>query len=332
MTRIRVLYSFGRDDAQANPFVHLLVAGLPGDVEPLFFDWKTALTGHIDIFHVHWPEALIRRGTPGAERLRALLLVLLLVRCGFTGVPIVRTVHNKSSHERSRTRSEEWATRLLDRQTDLSIVLNPATNAVGKSVPVVIPHGHYRDWFADHTLPETVPGRMTFFGLIRAYKNVPALLSAFRSDRSPRLSLSIVGWVSDPVLRAQIEQVAAGDDRVRLALRYANDADLVREVGESDLIVLPYTDMHNSGALFLALSLGRRVLVPSNPVTTDIRAEIGPGWIHLYSGDLTANALTSALDAARPSTPPSFFSSRDWDKIGEAHRVAYVSVRGSDVG
>ena len=39
-------------------------------------------------------------------------------------------------------------------------------------------HGHYRDWFARYDQPAAVPGRLSYFGLIRRYKGVDVLLQA----------------------------------------------------------------------------------------------------------------------------------------------------------
>jgi beta-1,4-mannosyltransferase len=73
--------------------------------------------------------------------------------------------------------------------------------------------------------------------------------------------------------------------RVRLTLRHADDDELVEAVGEAQVVVLPYRQMHNSGALLLALSLDRRVLVPSGPVTDELAARVGEHWV--CTADLT---------------------------------------------
>ena len=84
---------------------------------------------------------------------------------------------------------------------------------------------------------------------------------------------------------------------------YVTDDVLVREVTASELVVLPFANMTNSGSLLLALSLDRPVLVPSQPMTEQLAAEVGPGWVLTYAGPLEPAVLLDALAAARRSPP-----------------------------
>ncbi|MBM4515638.1 hypothetical protein GS432_01345 [Rhodococcus hoagii] len=74
-------------------------------------------------------------------------------------------------------------------------------------------------------------------------------------------------------LRQTIEAVSQRCERVSSALGFAPDADLVREISMSEMVVLPYRFMHNSGAVLLALSLDRPVLVPDNEVNRCSRSK-----------------------------------------------------------
>jgi len=91
------------------------------------------------------------------------------------------------------------------------------------------------------------------------------------------------------------------------------------------VVVLPYTEMHNSGAALMALSLDRPVLVPDNPVTRDLGTEVGDGWVLRYGGELTPERLLeAAAEAARlaPGDRPDL-GSRDWHHAGAQHLAAY---------
>src|SRR3712207_2143920 len=128
-----------------------------------------------------------------------------------------------------------------------------------------------------------------------------------------------------PILGAELAAAAAADPRVSVSLGFLADDDLVAEVTAAELVVLPYREMHNSGGTLAALSLDRPVLVPDNPVNEQLAAEVGPGWVHRYAGELTAGHLVdavTALRAAPPAAPPDL-SGRDWDRVGEAHAAAY---------
>ncbi len=91
------------------------------------------------------------------------------------------------------------------------------------------------------------------------------------------------------------------------------DAELVDEVGRAELAILPYHEMHNSGAILVAMSLGRPVLAPRTASNTALSEEVGPGWIIEYDGELTPEIILSALDQVRHgerSTEPDLAGAR----------------------
>ena len=138
----------------------------------------------------------------------------------------------------------------------------------------------------EFVVPDSVRGRITYFGTVRRYKGVESLVQAFRGIGRPSLSLHISGRLSSPDLEVGIRSLAGDDRRISMSFSFLSDEALVQEVGEAELVVLPYPKMHNSGATLAALSLGRPVLVPANAVNQRLGEEVGPGWVHLYDGDL----------------------------------------------
>jgi hypothetical protein len=99
----------------------------------------------------------------------------------------------------------------------------------------------------------------------------------------------------------------------------------VEHVGRSELVVLPYRFMHNSGGALAALSLGRPVLVPSNDVNLALGAEVGAQWVHTFQGPITGQDIRTALKRireARPEHPPDL-SGRGWDLVGRLHVQAF---------
>jgi glycosyltransferase involved in cell wall biosynthesis len=173
-----------------------------------------------------------------------------------------------------------------------------------------------------------VAGRLAYFGLIRAYKGVKELISAFRALPGDGLSLTVSGRPRTPELAAELSQRAADDERITLELDYLSDEQLVRRLGEAELVVLPYRQMHNSGAALAALSLHRPVLVPANPINADLATEVGPGWVHTFTGESTHQVLAAglqALDTTERSPAPDL-SGREWADAGERHRAAYAEA------
>lgn len=322
---IRVLQSFPRHGPQTNPYLLQLAESMPPEIVTIGWSWQTALLGRYDVLHLHWPEVLFRRSGRIRTTLNQALFVALMLRVMMTDLVVVRTVHNPRPHE-----SGNWFERRLlrwsDRQTTLRIALNEATDRTAGGAPwVVIAHGHYRDAYDTGGLPAPIRGRLLYFGLVRRYKGILDLITAFGGLRDRDLSLRILGSPNSVELQTSIEAAEQSDPRIAAHLRYVDDDELVRAVGESELVVLPYTELHNSGALLLALSLDRPVLVPETATTAALAQEVGPEWVLTYRGTLDAETLRNGLDRSRSSNRAARpdLSARDWPALGRQHRDAY---------
>lgn len=326
---IRVLQSFPEPRATTNPYVVQLARSLPDDVEVLTFSWRNALLARWEVFHVHWPETMLSGRTRPRALARQLLSLLLLLRIKLTRRALVRTMHNLSPHE-PPGRRVRWILALVDRWTTQTIDLSAVTMGALDRPATLIPHGDYTAWFADHDPSEVVPGRLLFFGMIRPYKQVPALVSAFSRVPDPDLTLRVVGEPNTPGLAAQIVAAGGDDRRVTFDFGHADDAHLAAEITGAQVVVLPYQEMVNSGAALLALSLNRPIIVRRSATTTEIAQEMGPGWVIMLDSDgpeLTASALAGALrrlrEAAADRSATPNLQRRGWARIGAEHAAVY---------
>ncbi len=323
--RVRVLQSFPAPRPHRNPFTALLIQSLADEptVELNLFSWRAALLGKYDVFHVHWPEIRLR----GSSRLKSwvfqFLYAVLLLKLTLGKVAVVRTVHNLELPQ-GISAVERFLLRLTDRATTLRIALNTSTTFPADQPFEVIPHGHYRDWYESYRKPPAVPGQVGFIGLVRRYKGVDTLIRAFRETSDPALSLVVAGAPSTPELASALDRDARGDERIRLDLRLLEDSEFVGVVSQSDIVALPYRDMHNSAGALTALSLDRPVLVPRNLVNERLSEEVGPGWVVMYDGELSGDDLVRALgarddqSAGRPD-----LTARDWSHCAPGHLRAY---------
>ena len=323
--RLVVLESFKEPSSTTNPYIVMLARSLaaqPG-VELRTFTWRAALLGRFDVFHVHWPEVLLRGPSRLKTARRRLLFALLLIRLAVAHKPVIRTRHNLAPHD-GVGRTESVLMGLLDRLTTSWIEINDTgSEEPGPRPTWVVRHGHYRDWFAPYPKPPAVPGRLSLFGLLKPYKGVDTLIAAFRGAAAadPDLSLRVAGRTASEAFGAELRELAAGQDRIELALEYIDDAELVRLIGESELVVFPYRSMYNSGGVLAALSLARPVLVPENAVNSCLADEVGPGWVNTYRGELTAGDLARALASVRDERPAGEpdLTGREWAAAGPAH-------------
>lgn len=326
--RLTVLLSFPATKPKGNPYRVLLEESLrqQSGLSVRNFSWGFAIIGRYDVFHVHWPEILVTGSSTASQALRQVLFLILLTRLRLTRTPIVRTVHNLVLPQ-GLSRRQIFLLEAAERQTAMRIRINTSTAIAPGQDFATVPHGHYQDWFSSFTIPPSIPGRMVFFGLIRRYKGVNDLIRAFRqtADGNLGLTLAVVGRPSSVELMTSLRDLAAGDRRIELALQFVEDDELACTVGRAELVVLPYRDMHNSAGVLTALSLGRPVLVPDNPVNRMLSQEVSSGWVHLYSGTLTGSQIEKAVRNLRAAPPsgPCDLSHRDWESGAREHLVAY---------
>lgn len=334
---IIILESFSKPRPTTNPYLQELVKSFPDGVRAEYFSWKKALVGRYDVFHVHWPEILVRGSSPAKTAMRCVAFLVVLLRIKFTHVVIVRTVHNVEPHERPH-----WIQRgllsLCDRWTTLYISLSDHVPTPSPSRTVIIPLGHFRDWYSDAVreggVAEPVLGRLLNVGLVRPYKGIEGLLNAFRELEDPSVSLRIVGKFMDPDLGALIWQECESDERLSATDDYVDDVQMATEVTSAELVVLPFFKSTNSSSMILALSLDRPVLVPSSPTTEQIAQEVGPGWVQTFDGPLSSDRLLEALISVRGITegaPPNL-SAREWDPIGAMHEQAFARALATRTG
>lgn len=326
---IRVLQPFRMIRPTTNPYIVMLDAALRS-TEGLAmreFSYRRAFLGGYDVVHLHWPETLLGGRTRARRIARLVLAHLYLLRLRLLRVAVVRTVHNLDLPS-DLWRAEIAYLRGLEAITAVRIHLNEQTDAGAEGVAQVIPHGHYRNWFAAMPREELTPGRLGFVGLVRGYKNVPGLVRAFTeaaAEASEDLSLQISGQASSSSLEAEIREAAGSNGAVDLDLRFLSEEDLAAAITRCELLVLPYRHMHNSGVALTALSLERPVLVPRNPTTLALQHEVGPTWVHTFAGEIDGEDLLAALRSVRSADDQRpDLSARDWDRAGLAHRAAYL--------
>jgi glycosyltransferase involved in cell wall biosynthesis len=154
-----------------------------------------------------------------------------------------------------------------------------AAFTMGDAPVRVIPHGPYnhltglagpprsplaRDgsWAAPGT--DGTPFRLLYFGVVRPFKGVEDLVTAFSGlgrDQAIRFRLSVVGetWES---WTAPAEAIARSphSDLIERVDRYVTDAEVAAFFGHADAVVLPYHRSSSSGPLHIAMSAGLPVV------------------------------------------------------------------------
>src|SRR5262249_43497980 len=153
---------------------------------------------------------------------------------------------------------------------------------------------------------------------------VPHLIRTFRAASTPDAVLLVVGKPYDPAIEGDIREAADGASNVRLDLRWVPAEEVQTFFVASDLVVLPYRQILNSGAVMLALTCACRVLVPDVGSMRVQEMAFGAKWSRLYLGELTTEELAEACRWARATRrrPPDL-GGLDWASLAPKIRAMY---------
>jgi beta-1,4-mannosyltransferase len=271
--------------------------------------------------------------------------VLIVSALRLRNVRLVWTIHNVRGHEQWHPRLSAKMWRWFTRRVDGYIALTPSgRDQALRAYPdlverpwFVIPHGHYRDEYPDCVsrevarqtlgLPLDVPV-VGFFGTIRAYKNVPSLLTAFRNVPNADWRLVVAGRPVAPELATEIKRSEGDDGRIRLDLDFVPPDRVQFYLRSADLVVFPYRDILNSGSALLALSFDRPILVPERGAMAELRETVGAEWVRTYRDELHPDLLVEAMTWATATTRDAdrLLRQLDWDAIGRQTVLAYAAV------
>jgi glycosyltransferase involved in cell wall biosynthesis len=198
-------------------------------------------------------------------------VVLSMIRFlkAFLRKPVVVTAHNVISHESKKEEIKTFSAiyRLVDRiivhsqnsKHDLECMFKVNPDKIS-----VIPHGNYT--FFNNDVSCVPPGscNILFFGFIREYKGLMYLIQALKMIREklPKAKLLIVGKPLEPFEPYQKEIIRLGlADAVETVLDYLPTERFGEFFNRANVVVLPYTQIYQSGILQLAYGFARPVVV-----------------------------------------------------------------------
>jgi beta-1,4-mannosyltransferase len=337
-------------DSTLNPYNSLLYAQIQAQGQRVHeFSWRRVLRLQLpDVLHVHWPERQVLAPRRQFRQVVEFLLFRLYVwATRVRGGKLVWTAHNAFPHDRPRNALNLFLwTRFLTRLDGVIYLSGASQRQIETEFPVlcrkqsvVIQHGDYRDWLstintstARHRISRQSLGIpqdakvILSFGLIRPYKGIDLLVEQFNL-LDDDTHLVITGYTSRPELRDRIEQLSVGRPNVHLLLRWAEGEELAALLELSDLVVLPYRTITNSGAALLALSAGVPILGPNMGSMPELQHLVGPEWVRLFDGRLSQPQLREALlwlRAPRSALPD--LKAFSWPRIATETLQLYRSL------
>lgn len=298
--------------------------------------------GQPDVLHLHWIHPFIvpegRADWLSIPLAVQFILELLVLKA--LGVRIVWTVHNLRDHERRVDRVEMIVRHLLGRIADGIVVHGESvvdTVIEAYRLPqrsrekfAAIQHGHYFENYPNEVTRaqareflglEEDQTAYVYFGRIRPYKNVPGLIETFRQLEDENARLFVVGKPNTDELAAEVEALAADDDRINIILEFVDEADVQHYMNGADTVVLPFSEILTSGSTILAMSFGRAVVVPNLGCVSELTAHHA-GQQSLTYDPTNPDGLRSALERV---------PTLDTEAIGVANRKFAKTLDWADV-
>jgi len=265
-------------------------------------------------------------------------LVLLLAK--FYPVKTVVTVHDVDSfHAASSGFLERMGYRLIDGV----IVHNQSSfhDLTKKKFRIpqvkIVPHGNYQPFVNQLPLPSHDGNMLTllFFGQIKEVKGLDILLEALSivvKQRS-KVKLIIAGrpWKTDKKKYLELIHDLDLEDFVETHFRYIEDDEIETFFQKSDLVVLPYRRIYQSGVLLLTMSYGRAVISSDLPAFTEIITHSKNGFTFKEGNpkDLANCILNSTPEKIRKvtlGTKETIAGKYDWINIGKETKDFYNSL------
>lgn len=188
------------------------------------------------------------------------------------------TAHNILSHESKK--GEKASLNKWYKNFDGIIVHNEASKRMLRQVAdyaghvYVIPHGSYDTYREFHNIKKNSQNKTVFlqFGIIRDYKGIDILLEAISKlpqEIKERTHFIIAGALRKKYYDFNINKFVedyAIEDCVELIIRRIDDEEVPMLFSRADCCLFPYRHIYGSGALLMAYTFNKPVIVSSLPV------------------------------------------------------------------
>lgn len=320
---------------RTNPYVQMLYDSLRDLGCIVVADTPQEILKGGDVYLVHWPDQVFSGDSLLGSVVYATRLFIKVMIARFRGLKPVWVVHNLLPHRRVHPR---WwiATfyciwkRLVEGKVFLTRAgIKDYESLHGKvGSYVVVPHGHFCRIYENLSSSRHIGRELGLegasrivghYGLISSYKNILELIAAFRKIGDPSCRLVVAGRVArgEEVLFERILAAAQEDSRIVIREGYLEDEEMLELYEFTDLAVLPYSKIFNSGSAILALSLGCPVLVPDTPSMAELQSLVGCEMVGLIEKGCLSESIREALlrGPGRLSCGRQNVASLDWKPL-----------------
>ncbi|TQV77646.1 glycosyltransferase [Exilibacterium tricleocarpae] len=336
---LRVLASPARKNKANNPYNSLLYDAMPAEVQTFEFATTPFDLQQWDIFHIHWPDLLLRHDKITRVHIRAWKLLRKIRSIQKRGGKVVWTAHNMEPHKMPLRHLALSLWRKILRSLDGVIYLNRQGREqlealypfLAQKPSAIIPHGHYIDAYPpcdtdpyQHLGIQPDKPNLLFFGKIRLHKGLSALLDAFNELEPGRANLIVAGQPGKEERLCTEDNPSFKRDNIKSLFRHIEDGEVSGLFQVADAVILPYLSILNSGTAILALSMRRPVVAPRIGSLPTLQQTYGENWIYLYDPPLDRNVIESVLTWLQSREDTALdLSPLDWEPIAQQTAAFY---------
>ncbi|PZD74197.1 GDP-mannose:glycolipid 4-beta-D-mannosyltransferase [Acaryochloris thomasi RCC1774] len=237
--------------------------------------------------HFHSLYYLFTAPKPFIAWLRSIKALFWLLTLRLSGKTLIWTVHDLQNHD-DRNPWVDWFFSFCFSRLAQGIILHSERiqqqfvqrfRIAETRKLYVIPHGHYLECYPNHIQPSEARHSLNlrkdqltflFLGLIRPYKGVPELISAFQSLSTESAQLAIAGKPASEEIGNQIRDAIQDDCNIHLWPTYIEEDQIQVYMNAADVVVFPYRRVLTSGSIVLAMSFGRACIAPQEGGIQDV--------------------------------------------------------------
>ena len=277
------------------------------------------------------------------------LLNVLLVKLLFGKV--VLTIHDVTSF--SSNKDSRYINSLMYKLTDLILTHNQFSkdevvkiNASLKGIIHIVPHGNYTPFITlqkDKKKSREYLGLpknkkiLLFFGMIKKVKGLDVLLESLAKvvhlDSDIVLLIAGSPWENDFEFSEEIIRDRNLSQHIILHKRFISHDDVEHYYCASDLVVLPYKKIYQSGVLMMALSYGKPVLASDLEPFKEVITDNKDGFLFKSEDtyDLTRKISVilsdkTNLERVQQNGKTLINMKFGWDAIGRLTKKAYQTL------
>jgi glycosyltransferase involved in cell wall biosynthesis len=236
---------------------------------------SAGILSKVDVFHFHWINAYLNH-KPLKAFIATFIFMMYVFILKLKGTKIIWTLHN--SVEFTHHGKNRWLENIL-----VPFLLNNADKIIVHSKfqkshldkkyydkIVWIPHQNYCSILTKNIKEKN--NSFLFFGTVNPYKGVETAINAYNSIKT-LTSFKIIGKISDEKYKILLNNLSCDNKNISIEDRYIDDEELENLVKESKAIILPFSQITNSGSLIYALSCRTNVIMKRSILTDELYKE-----------------------------------------------------------